>query len=447
MEHKYRRIERRFLTAFVYLVGQIICADRCISGTELKTLQELEDRFGFGHALMAEASNYNLADAVACLKEMDPTILKEMLEALHEMALADRVIERNEALLLLALRCCMSKDPAYSIVSSSEADSSLNYGGCILYAESSCEEVFHQELNTQWELLQLLLLREGFQLIYIDRMVKEIAALDEKIVHMLLGYMAPRMTDEQIDDVQRRMKTMDSATFCERILDNTLHLKGCRNTRPCLLVGIDSCNFLKIELKDTLQYEVRRLLEIYDEIATHSLPSSMPASGRSEFLYDGYGKLFFSMLVKAEPHKSSLILWPNKSEFEFPEVGCKLQLNQQEASLYTLILLRSLTGEGRGLPLAYCAESKRIETLYRTIYCRKKLIESSEVTYPDNLAPIRARIEKKMREQLCGLENLEDYIPYNLNHEGFYRVLVPAAMVMVKPDMQSEPVALHEYKW
>lgn len=445
MEHKYRRIERRFLTAFVLLIGRIICADRCISASELKMLPDIEDHFGFDHTLMADASKLTLANAISALRELDPDIRREMLESLHQLASADRVIERHEALLLLTLRSCL--EGGGRVISCPEPMKGLTFCGCILYTESSKDTERHHEICSQWELLKLLLHKEGLQMLYIEKMIEGLTAMDREIMSRLLGYMAPRMTSDQLSHLQERMRTMDSPTFCERVLVDTLQLKECRQIEPSLLVGLDNANFLKIPLTAPLMDHIRQLLADYTAIASPIANVTIPATGNQEWLYDGYGRLFFSLLVKAEPRKSSLSIWPNKSEFEFPEAGLHLKLNQQEATLYTLILLFSLTNDGKGLPLSYSAQQKRIEELYRTIYCRKKLVETSEVIYPENLAPIRARIEKKMREQLGTLDNLEDYIPYNENHEGFYRVAVPSDMVQVIKDLYGDTIGLTEFRW
>ncbi len=271
--------------------------------------------------------------------------------------------------------------------------------------------------------------------------------MDTEMVRLLLGYLAPRMEQEQIASFLERMKSMDSATFCERILVDTLHLEPCRNIAPSLLIGLGGNDFLQLTLQGPLLAQLQSLLSEYSTIVTPGAASPFPVSSQQEFLYEGYGRLFFSLLVQAEPRKSSILLWPNKSEFQFTDAGLRLQLNQQEASLYTLILLYPTTGECRGLPLSFSTEQKRIERLYRSIYCRKKLIETSDVSFPDNLAPIRARIEKKMREQLPLLDNLEDYIPYNRNHDGFYRVSVPVQMCFVQADILSAPVSLPDFQW
>ena len=437
-QHKYRRLEHSLLSALVHLVGRIICADRCISTVELEALVEMEDHFGFDRTLMAESSQWTLASAVARLQEADEALRLEILESLTTLAKADRKVDQREAMLLIVLQRCLRKGASDRVLTCGSWDGKEDFCGSILYVESELDAQRHQELNAQWELLQLLLQQSGFRMMQAEKMVESISAMDASLVRLLLGYMAPQKSDQQLDDFISRMQSMDSATFCERILVDTLKIEECRHTQPCLLFGLGHKDFLQIPLEGNVMELVRDFLAEYAEIITPSQSARLNATRGGDFLYDGYSRLFFSLLVMAEPRKSPIVLWPNKSEFDFPAVGQTLRLNQQEATLYTLILIQSISGEGKGLPLAYGPDQKRIERLYRSIYCRKKLVESSLVLYPDNLAPIRARIEKKMREQLVGLDNLEDYIPYNVNHEGFYRVNVSGEMVSVHSDLYTE---------
>lgn len=440
----YKRIERRFLTALVRIVGKIITADKCIAMSELNALHAMEEHFGFNRTLMAEAYKIPLSEAVATLKELDQTIRMEMLEDLKALANADSFVDKSEALILFALCRCLKKNAPEQVLSTQMELHDTDFSGCILYVESQCDDAYHQELTSCAPRLQSQLQGLGLQLVHVEEMVKNLSAIDANMVRLLLGYLAPQMTDGQIDEFYDKINTMDTNTFCERVLVDTFQLDACRAVEPCLLMGIGGGDFLQIPLQGSLQEAMSALLIDYAEIAS-SQETILSDAGEEGLFYDGYGKFFLSLLVKSAPRKSHVVVWPNKSVFTFPVVCRTLKLNQQEATLFTLILLYSTTGKCQGLPLSYCAETKRVESLYRTIYCRKKLIETADVIFPDNLAPIRARLEKKMREQLSGLENLEDYIPFNDDHH--YRVKALAEQVLVAPSLNEEPVPLEEFKW
>lgn len=443
----YKRIERRFLIALVSIVERLICADHCISMAELQSLKNMEEHFGFNRTLMSEAHRMTLQQAVAELQDLDCTIRVEMLDDLSVLAGIDRVVDKSEALLLLSLKYVLSERSGVEVLSCAEPVSNLDFSGCLLYVESKLNETYHQELSERTELLQLQLQQEGLQLMYVEQMAQQLTSLDSDMIRLLLGYMAPQMTDEQIQNFYQRVEETSSSDFCERVLIDGLQLDALRNTEPCLLMGIGGNDFLRIPLQGEASKILSRVLADYRTIASRTLQSQLSAARAENLQFDGYSKLFLSLLVKAAPRKSPMVVWPNKSEFTFPAVCRTLRLNQQEATLLTLVLLYSTTGKCQGLPLSYSSQQKRIEAQYRSIYCRKKLVETSEVIYPDNLAPIRARIEKKMREQLTGLENLEDFIPLNRNHDGHYSVVAPPEMIQVCANLHENLLALDEYKW
>ncbi len=441
----YKRIERRFLTALVHIIGKIITADKCIKLSELEALHAMEGHFGFNRTLMADAYKLTLAEAATTLKELDTTIRMEMLDDLKSLAAADHFVDRKEALLLLALDRNLQKNAHDQILTTTIELHDADFGGCMLYVESRHDATCHQQLA------KLAGQQSGaLQLMSVEQFVEHLSAMDAEMIRLLLGYLAPQMTDGQIADFQSRISALDSSSFCERVLVDMLRLEECRTTEPCLLLGIGGGDFLKIPLVvdgERLPMESVLADVTCDYAALASAPATQGASTElaDQLLYDGYSKLLLSLLVKSAPRKSHVVVWPNKSEFTFPLVSRRLKLNQQEATLFTLILHYSTTGKCQGLPLAYCAETKRVEQLYRTIYCRKKLVETADVIYPDNLAPIRARLEKKMREQLSGLENIEDYIPFNDDHH--YRVKALAEQVLVAPSLNEEPVPFEDFKW
>lgn len=448
MEHTYKRIERRILLAIVQIISRMIRADRRLDAGELHKLIALESKFGFNRTLMAEASHLTLFESVSRLGELNTEVLDDLIASLTSLAMADKVCDMHEALLLLGIRYSLSQtDTTRSrIITCPAIDHSLDFCGCILYIESSVNAAMHNSLNRQWELMQLLAQSHGLQMMYVEKLVENIRHMDEQIVKTLLGYMAPLMTDGQIDSFYHRIQDIDSHTFCERILTDTLHIDTLRDTAPALLIGLGWKDFLYLPISDSPESTLRRFLNDYASVVTPDRSTSPSSAGSTHLLFDGYGKLFFSLMVKAEPMKSSMLIWPNKSEFEFPDASRILRLNQQEASLYTLILICGL-GNGKGLPLSYTANQKNIERLYKAIYCRKKFIDSADVEFPENLAPIRARIEKKMREQLAGLDNLDEFIPYNTNRDGYYSIAASDSMLMVKADVSTEAIPLDKYRW
>jgi len=433
------RIDHKTKVALLRFVTALIRADKVIDTREIELLSGLELNYGFDRSLMAEAQQLTLAKAAEHLRGLDKATRLPIFEDIHRLAGADKVCDPAEALMLLTL-----KYPAISL------DNSLPHGGLgqyVVYVESEYDEARHRELESQSELLQLLLEHYGMNLLYIEQMIADMRKQEEKLVKKVLGYMAPDLDDAQVDHAYERLNNLTSVTFSNQLLMRDLQMKELRDIAPSLLVNTPG-GFLLIELKESITHHIKELLNNYSQLVSPGQKAAQHNLGNQEIIpYTGYYRLFMDFVLKTEPLESRIVLWPNKSEFTFPEAGRTLRLNQQEASLYSLILAYTYGYEQKGLPLSYTPAQKRIEALYRTIYCRKKLIETEDVIYPDNLAPIRAKIERKMREQLVGVSNIEDYIPRNEGRSGFYTIGAPKARVVVKPDSRTEEVAIAEFKW
>lgn len=433
------------------VITRIIKADSRIDADEVSQLLRLEDKFGFDRSVMNESSRLTLAEAIEQLRTLDKPLRLDIMQSLTELASSDRILERHEAMLLLSLRyCLMDECPNCQVISSRVSHRGGDLGTYLLYFESEqCEKV-HQQIHEQWELQKLLLQQSGLSLFYVEHLVARLAEQDPVLMKTLLGYMAPSMTDEQIESLYLRMERMDTASFGREILVRGMELIELRCAGPSLLINLGTTDFLRIGITEEPLAHIRRFLDDYSHLAS---PGMTPIRAMEDDLRDGHFRYYsyyrdlFNLLVSTEPQESRLVVWPNKSEFYFPDAARTLRLNQQEASLYCLILAYTYKYKKQGLPLSYTADQRKIEAFYSTIYCRKKFIDEEDVIYPDNLAPIRAKIEKKMRLQLEGLDNIEDFIPRNYDRQGFYRIAAPVSMVKVRPDLRQPEMPFDEFEW
>lgn len=447
-----RRIERQSLAALLLVITRMIKADNRVDTEEIAHLAALEEQYGFDHTLMTEAARMTLAEAVRRLSALDEAPRRQIMESLLSLAKTDRMMERHEALLLLSLRYCLEGevDCRCEVVSGSSERHSSDLGSYIIYYETATDEERHRQIDDHWELMNLLLQQHGLQLMVVEHIVTDLCSQERAMVTKLMGYMAPELNDAQIDQLYERMALMDTSTFGQRVLVRDLQYGALRDVKPSLLVSLGHGDMLRIELHDDVLTHLRRIVSDYSHLASPGMEALRiidNASQTGHFRFYGYYHDFFGLLVESEPQESRLVIWPNKSEFAFPDAGRTLRLNQQEASLYTLILLYTYVQGKKGLPLSYTAEQRRIEATYRKVYCRKKFVEADEVVFPDNLAPIRAKIEKKMREQLVGLDNIEDFIPRNINREGYYRITAPASMVKLRPDYRQAEMGIGLFEW
>lgn len=442
-----RHLDHKSQVALVRVIIMLIKADRVIDATEVQKLAELEQQYGFDRRVMAEAQRITFAEAVSQLASLDAPMRQQIRLSLSELAGADRQCVPGEALLLVVLSYCLERGSrdCELLPNPNETEVPSPY---VLYIENEKDEAVHAQLNEHQRLIRLSLQQYGFRLLYVEQLVKQLSQLDQAMLLKVLGYMAPELDDQQIGQICRRMQQMDTSAFCQHVLVRGLQLTSLRQAGPSLLFHVGPA-FLRVGVGEGVLPAVQHFLDVYGlRVSPGAIqPLLSVDADHGQLKYDGYFKSFFDLLVKAEPKESPMVIWPMKSEFEFPGVKRTLRLNQQEASLYTLILEYNFAHGCKGLPLSYTREQRDIEALYRRIYCRKKFVDADEVIFPDNLAPIRAKIERKMREQLPGLSNLEEFIPRNDGRQGYYRISALPRMVSIKPDTRSEAVSVGDYPW
>lgn len=446
----FRHLDHKNLVAFVRVISELIRIDDVIDAEEIAMLTELERQYGFNRSYKREAMRLTLADAIEQLSSLDLQARTQIMQAFEALAGADRICVTREAIMLLALRYCLEgkQDLQCHVIECPASMAAPDQAPYVMYVESDYDDVRHAQMNAKMELIQLMLQKYGLRLFYVEQIVSKLSEMDKEMMLMTLGYLAPELDDMQVMQMYDRMLSTSTEVFTTRVMARDLQVSALRNIKPSLLISMGS-TFLSITLQDTIENHIKSFLNDFGQLVS---PQSISANirleaGEDKLRYFGYYKAFFDFILKAEPKESRLVVWPLKSEFEFPEVKRTLRLNQQEASLYTLILEYTYKHDGKGLPLCYTPAQKQIEALYRTIYCCKKCVDEKDVIYPENLAPIRAKIEKKMREQLSDLSNIEDYIPHNDNRQGFYRVSAHTRNIMVKADIREEEVNLQDYQW
>jgi len=446
---QFRHLDHKNLVAFVRVVSELIRVDNVIDAEEIQMLMQLEQQYGFDRTYKREAIRLTLADAVSQLSQLDLQARTQILEAFSAIAGADRVCVTREAIMLLALRYCLEgkQTRQCQVIDCPASMAAPDQSPYVMYVESDYDDERHEQIDSQMELIQLMLQQSGLRLFYVEQIVSKLSEMDKDMMLTTLGYLAPELDDMQVTQMYERMQDTDTATFTTHVLARDLQMTTLRNVQPSLLISMGSA-FLRITLQDDVRSHLKSFLQDFGKLVSpNSIAHTSLDAGNDKLRYFGYYKAFIDFILKAEPKESHLVIWPLKSEFEFPEAHRTLRLNQQEASLYTLILEHTYKHDGKGLPLCYTPAQKRIEALYRTIYCCKKCVDEADVIYPDNLAPIRAKIEKKMRDQLTGISNLEDYIPHNDNRQGYYRIAAHARNIKVKADIREEEVDLQDYNW
>ncbi len=454
--------------AIARVISDMIKADNIIEESEIEMLNRFKQVYAIDSNILSRARRVKFSEAVSDLSDLPPEEKIEIFKAIQNMAVADGVCVPREAMLLLALRYVfgirkegrhrykISNDIGAKLISCPTGEGSIT-SQYVIYIEGKYHSVENECVKTDLELNVLKLRQWGFDFIYIPALIDEFSAMNPDYVKAVINYMAPELSEGTINQVYERLLRMDTPTFCNHVLAEKLHVEEVKNAEPSLFVNIGTsivpyCSvggkvecyteFLCIPLKDSITSHIKDFIRAYSKLVSfYATPNSTDfADNNNRFKYFGFYKAMFDFLVKAEPKESHILIHTENAVLKFPKTALEVKLSPQEAALYKLILELTYNHDLKGLPTYYTKKyDKEIREKYAQIYRR----EGGE--YPDNIAPIRSRIETKMRNQLEGLSNLEEFIPKM--SDGKYVVCAPPERVRICSDYYGKVENLKDFCW
>lgn len=457
--------------AIARIVSDLIKADNIIAKSEIEMLNKFKSAYNIDSHILSEARHIKFSTAVTTLGSLEDEEKIEIFKTIQSMAIADGVCVPREAMLLLALRYALgievekdnnnqeqyviNHNRKVKLISCPTGETSIA-SQYVIYIEGRYNEEVNESIRNNFEVNVLRLRQWGFDFIYIPSLIEEFRAMNVEYVKDVVSYMAPELTEETINIVYNRLLRMDTITFCNHVLAEKLHVEEVKNATPSLFINIGTSivpyctvsgpvecytEFLCVPLSEDLTSQVCDFIEAYSKLVSfYSTPSPTLLSDHTHFKYFGFYKAMFDFLVKAEPKESDIIIHPWNNLFEFPQIALDdLVLSPQEATLYKLILYCTYNHEVGGLPTAYTKYYNEIQTMYTKIYHR------SNAVIPANMAPIRSRIETKMRRQLNGLSNIEDYIPKL--KDGKYVVTARRERIKISDSHYNKAKSFIGYHW
>ena len=316
-------------TAMARIISDMIKADNIIEESEIKDMKDLMSRYSITQQNMSDARHIRFSDAVTSLKEMTKKERQTFFNAIYKIALSDNVCVPKEALLLIALQYCLvdhdCKDVNGNRISkpyiiSCPASESMISDQYMVYLESSYNEERNAEIMQDFKLLVTQSRLNGFNFIYIPKMVEEFKEMDPIYVKDVIRYMAPHLTDNVVSDVYDRLCKMTTADFFHSVLYEKLQVKALYDAKPSILINIGSSVVPYCAMDGSVQYYTEFLcipittttLSLVDEILTFyqskvSVRTITINDNRGQFKYFGFYKALFDFLIAPPPVAPSLI--------------------------------------------------------------------------------------------------------------------------------------------
>lgn len=456
--------------AIARIVSDMIKADNIIEESEIELLNRFKREYNIDSHILSEAHHMKFSTAVSVLGQIKEIEKIEIFKSIRNMAGADGLCVHKEAMLLLAMKYAfgiekdkntkeyrINQNRNVKLISCPTGEASIS-SQYVIYIEGKNYTAVNENIKKNFEVNVLSLRQCGFDFIYIPSLVEEFRTMNSEYVKDVINYMAPELSNETIDIVYDRLIKMDTITFCNHVLADTLQVEEVKDTPPSLFINIGTSivpycqtsgpvecytEFMCLPLEEDVTAMIKEFIKAYSRLVSfHSTPNASYIGDTNRFKYFGFYKALFDFLVKAEPKESDIVIHPRNNFFEFPQIASDdLLLAPQEAAIYKLIIECTYNRPLGGLPTSYASqrEINEIETIYREIYLK------DNAKIPFALAPIRSKIEKKMRRHLDGLVNIEDFIPKV--RDGKYVITAPLSRIQIRDTRYEQPRSFHGYKW
>lgn len=123
------------------IVSDLIEADGIIDAREIIFLDSLREKYGIKKEDEVAAASYTFAAALNELLLADDSLKHDLIGDFNQTAMSDNYCAREEALLILALRCCMTINMGSSVTVLSIDTSEIKFEDTqILYVESEFDK-------------------------------------------------------------------------------------------------------------------------------------------------------------------------------------------------------------------------------------------------------------------------------------------------------------------
>lgn len=397
--------------AMARIISDMIKADNIIEENEIVDMKKLMSKYSIAQQDMSDARNVRFSEAVMILQDMPKKDRQAFFDCIYSIALSDNVCVPKEALLLIALQYCLvehdrkdaygKKIPNPYLISCPAGESTIS-DQYMVYLENSYDERRNAEIMHDFKLLVTQSRLNGFNFIYIPKMVDEFKEMDSQYVKDVISYMAPQLSSEVVVDVYNRLCKMTTKEFFHSVLYKKLQVKAIFDAKPSILINIGTSvipycatdgsiqyytEFLCIPIATTTLSLVEEILAFYQSKV--SVKTITITDNKGQFKYFGFYKALFDFLIAPPPVAPNLIfLGQNMTDgkyyvaFKFKEGRERLvKLMPKRYELYFNIATASYCSKSKGLP------TNQVEKTVMSHLRSKISDELKDVSFVDQYKP------------------------------------------------------------
>ena len=398
-------------TALARIISDMIKADNIIEESEIMDMKTLMSKYSITKKDMSDARHIRFSEAVTALKDMTKKERQDIFDSIYKIALSDNVCVPKEALLLIALEYCLvehdrkdsngNKVPKPYLISCPTGESAIS-DQYMVYLESSYNEERNAEVMQDFKLLVTQSRLNGFNFVYIPKMVEEFKEMDSQYVKDVISYMAPHLSDTVVEDVYDRLCKMTTAEFFHSVIYEKLQVKAVYDAIPSILINIGTSvvpycgtdgsiqyytEFLCIPIATTTLSLVEEILAFYQSKV--SIKTITITDNKGQFKYFGFYKALFDFLIAPPPVAPDLVfLGQNMKDgkyyvaFKFKEGRERVvKLMPKRYELYFKIATQTYCSRAKGLP------SSKVDKTIMSHLRGRLASELKDVSFADQYKP------------------------------------------------------------
>lgn len=450
--------------AVARIFADLIKADRIIDTGEMECWNRVCAKYSIDKEVETDAQYVSFSDALESICNSGVQGLKEdLLSDCRSMTVSDGFCAHSEALILIALILMLDSYQPFRVETFSIPKASFNIDiATSLYIESDYDAATNEAIRVNYRSLFKEFQLAGFHFVYPPKIIEHYQDTDPKLVHQILSFLAPSMSESGIENAYKSLMKMTTGVFCKDLLCNKCGITDLRNTYPSLLIKIGNsfvgedayANYLKIEVDEDILSTVQSFIDRFCEMLSSDVYVVNTSEERdSQFHFHGFYKQLLDIFLIRKNIRSHILIDPYKEEIFFPDVDAKANgLHRRERALYTLLLCYGKDGINFNQPKStdglskYTKRMEKIQTRYSIIY---SLFGGTADTAPDLSIPeIRRPIFSCLKRSLKNIPSLYNPEDYNLtkNRDGVFSVNIDDNMVLVTELDSAEPIPLTNSK-
>ena len=259
--------------AVVRVINDLILADGIFDTREMDLLDRLRAKYGVKKSDILLADECTLAEAMDVLSEADDDLRHDLLKDCMCISMSDNICAREEAMLMLALRSCLTQNLAgRDSVISVRGNQRINLESFqVLYVESEYDEEVNASISRQYREICSELRLTGFDFVYLPQIARNYQKMSDEELLKLGYFLYPQVSDERLRVIIMQLRELSTARFCREQLSMKLDFKGLVDVAPSILFKIKESlvdneqvsNFMLLEISDNALDTVREMIDLF----------------------------------------------------------------------------------------------------------------------------------------------------------------------------------------